>query len=88
MIEKIKEEGNNNTIAQNLFDSIISENEYYISNDEIDGLYEEIVYPPLEFSKVSPEVEKILNEVVVLLQKELGYSAASPLLKKLQKRYN
>ena len=87
-IDKIKEDGNNNSTIKELFESVVRNYDYHILDTELDGIYEKTVYPPLQFSKVTPEQEKILNEVVIFLQKELGYQPAAALIKKLQKKYN
>lgn len=87
-IEKIKIEAVKNSTIKGLFDSIISDYDYQISDNELKGIHKEDVIPPLEFSKVTPSQAKILNEVVVFLQQELKNRAAAPLIRKLQKKYN
>ena len=87
-IEKIKDDGLKNTTTKILFKSIVADYKYNISNKELDGLYEKRIIPPLKFKKLSVDQSDLLNEVVIFLQKELGYQYAAELIKKLQKNYN
>jgi Histidine kinase-, DNA gyrase B-, and HSP90-like ATPase len=87
IIDKIHDEAKKNRQIKDLFQSIISDNDYSV-DDEIFELDSEGVYPPLIFSKLSIEQSLILNEVVVFLQDQLGHREAEPLIKKLQRKYN
>jgi len=87
-INKIKEEADTNPQLKSLFENIVGEYDYKIPHDGILKLDSKRTYPPLRFSKVSAPQAKILNEVVVFLQNELGYTEAEDLIRKLQKKYN
>ncbi len=87
-IEKIKADGVNKPTINELFEGIIDDYNYEISNKELYGIYKEDVIPPLKFTKVTASQEKILNEVVIFLQQELNHRSAAPLIVKLQKKYN
>lgn len=87
-IDNIKTEAESNPQLSDLFESIVGEYDYVIDEDSLADLYAQRVYPPLTFSKVNKEQERVLNEVVIFLQKELGHKKADTLIAKLQKRYN
>ena len=87
-IEKIAAEANNNSTVKELYDSIIKDYDFKISEKELEGIYSQRIYPPIKFKKVSAEQEIILNEVVIFLQDEMGHQAAAKLISKLQKKYN
>lgn len=87
-IDKIKTEAETNPHVRDLFNSIVGDNDYYLSDEELSELFSDRVFPPFEFNKVTQEQADILNEVVIFLQTELGYKAANSLISKLQKKYN
>lgn len=87
-IDKIYQDSNKNYPIRELFDSIVKDYKYHIVDEELVGIYEEYIYPPLKFRKVEPKQEEILNEIVIFLQNELGHQFAAPLIKKLERKYN
>ena len=87
-LAKIQIDAEGNPQLNELFKSIVADYNYAIEDKETSVLHGKRVYPPLEFSKVNKSEAKILNEVVILLQDELGHKAAEPIIKKLQKKYN
>ncbi|HEY4324389.1 MAG TPA: ATP-binding protein [Mucilaginibacter sp.] len=88
ILDKLKEEGDDIKILGDLFTDIIGEFDYQITEDEVDELYEDVEIPPLDFDKVNDSEKRLLNEVVIFLQKELGHREAAPLIAKMQSKYN
>jgi len=87
-IDKIATEANDNSTIKELYDSIIKDYDFKISEEELEGIYSQRIYPPIKFKNVTTEQEIILNEVVIFLQDEMGHQPASKLISKLQKKYN
>ncbi|GAA4339713.1 ATP-binding protein [Flaviaesturariibacter amylovorans] len=87
-IQKIKEEAQTSPPLNDLFKSIIHDFDFDVTDKEISEFKSAPVYPPLKFRRVTADQSKILNEVVIFLQQELGHSGANKLIQKLQKKYD